>query len=98
MREKNLKHMLEQIARNQLGVETLETRNSDSLDFHDVGVASLRDALMIAYLAGRAGVETAESRDTIGPLLDQIANGLHLKEDPFTNFANNLSAKIRRTR
>lgn len=30
-----------EIARKHLGIETLETRNSDSLDFHDVGVGCL---------------------------------------------------------
>jgi hypothetical protein len=34
------------------GIETLETRNSDSLDFHDVGVGCLRRALEDAFIAG----------------------------------------------
>ena len=33
-------------------VETLEVRNSDSLDFHDVYVESIRDALYDAFIAG----------------------------------------------
>ena len=33
-------------------VETLEVRNSDSLDFHDVYVGSIRDALKDAFTAG----------------------------------------------
>ena len=33
-------------------VETLEVRNSDSLDFHDVHVESIRDALYDAFIAG----------------------------------------------
>ncbi|MCB1280696.1 MAG: hypothetical protein KDB18_04170 [Salinibacterium sp.] len=44
---------LEQIAREHLGIDTLETRNRDALDFHEVGVAGLRDALAAAYEAGR---------------------------------------------
>ncbi len=44
--------ILAHIARNELGIKTLETRNSDSLDFHDVGVASVKDALNAAYDAG----------------------------------------------
>ena len=35
---------LEMIARDVLDIPTLETRNSDRLDFHDVGVAGLRKA------------------------------------------------------
>lgn len=41
------------IASETLGVPTLATRNSDALDFHEVGVAGLRDALARAYEAGR---------------------------------------------
>jgi hypothetical protein len=35
-----------------LSIETLETRNSDSLDFYDVAVWSLKKALQEAYEAG----------------------------------------------
>jgi hypothetical protein len=35
-------------------IQTLETRNSDALDFHDVAVWSIRAALEAAYAAGRA--------------------------------------------
>ncbi len=41
------------IAREHFDVETLETRNSDSLDFHDVAVWSMRAALEAAFEAGR---------------------------------------------
>ena len=33
-------------------VKTLEVRNSDSLDFHDVYVGSIKDALEHAFFAG----------------------------------------------
>lgn len=42
-----------QIAQRHLGVETLVTRNADSLDFHDVSAASIKAALEAAYEAGR---------------------------------------------
>lgn len=52
--------ILTQIARRYLRIPTLEQRNSDRLDFHDVGVGSLQDALEAAYLAGmEAGLEEA---------------------------------------
>jgi uncharacterized protein DUF6900 len=35
-------------------IETLETRNWDRLDFHDVAIWSIRDALAAAYAAGQA--------------------------------------------
>ena len=44
---------LAQIARKELGIETLEVRGRDRLDFHEVGVAGLRRALERAYGLGR---------------------------------------------
>ncbi|MBS0214048.1 MAG: hypothetical protein JSR26_12875 [Proteobacteria bacterium] len=40
------------IAQKHLGIDTLKTRHSDRLDFHDVSVWSLRDALEAAFKAG----------------------------------------------
>ncbi len=47
-----LEQLLTQIALQHLHIETLETRRSDSLDFHDVAVWCLRDALEAAFNAG----------------------------------------------
>jgi hypothetical protein len=44
---------LQQIALDHLFVETLETRSSDSLDFHDVSVWAIKTALQAAFEAGR---------------------------------------------
>ncbi len=35
-----------------LGLETLETRNSDSLDFHELAVWQIKDLLRAAFIAG----------------------------------------------
>lgn len=57
-----LENLLTQIAQNKLGIETLETRKSDRLDFHDVAVWCLRDALEAAFNAGIAqGSKAAKS-------------------------------------
>jgi len=40
------------IAQKHLSIETLETRNSDRLDFHDVAVWNVREALEAAFKAG----------------------------------------------
>lgn len=53
MRHDDINRRLEEIARTTLLVPTLETRKSDSLDFHDVAVWSIREALLAAYDAGR---------------------------------------------
>lgn len=49
---------LAEIAKRELHIETLETRKSDSLDFHDVSVWSIRDALIAAYELGRQSTKT----------------------------------------
>lgn len=45
--------LLLEIAINHFFVETLETRNSDSLDFHEVSVWAIRSALEAAFAAGQ---------------------------------------------
>ena len=42
-----------EIARGKLGLETLDVRNSESLDFHALGVGSIADALKAAFEAGK---------------------------------------------
>jgi hypothetical protein len=44
---------LRDIAQRILCVETLDTRKSDSLDFHDLAVWTLREALEAAFEAGK---------------------------------------------
>ena len=44
--------VIEDIAKQHLGLSTLETRRSDSLDFHDTAVWCIRDALEAAFKAG----------------------------------------------
>ena len=46
--------LLMEIAAKHFHIETLETRNSDGLDFHDVAVWSIRAALEAAFAAGQA--------------------------------------------
>ena len=52
------------IAKKHLGIDTLETRKSDRLDFHDVSVWCLRDALEAAFKAGaEVGIATPKSTE-----------------------------------
>ena len=46
--------LLMEIAAKYLHLETLETRNSNGVDFHDVAVWSIRAALEAAFAAGQA--------------------------------------------
>lgn len=48
----NLVTILTAIAQEQLGIPTLDVRNSDSLDFHEVSVWSVKAALTAAFNAG----------------------------------------------
>lgn len=50
---RKLDQLLEQIAKEELGIDTLEEQKSDSLDFHEVSVWSLKSALERAYKAGQ---------------------------------------------
>ena len=47
-----LNRTLDRIATDILFMETLETRKSDSLDFHDLAVWIIKEALETAYIAG----------------------------------------------
>jgi hypothetical protein len=44
--------IVEEIAKSILGLETLQTRNSDSLDFKEMSVWQVKEALEAAFLAG----------------------------------------------
>lgn len=44
---------LEQLARDVLGIDSLDEQGRDSLDFHEVSVVAVRAALAAAYLAGK---------------------------------------------
>jgi hypothetical protein len=41
------------IAKEVLGVKTLETRHSDDMDFYDLSVWQIEEALKAAYAAGK---------------------------------------------
>ncbi len=59
----HLEQLLTQIAQQHLDVETLETRRSDRLDFHDLAVWSIKAALEAAYQAGVEQVRQAAKAD-----------------------------------
>ena len=56
--------LLAQIALDHLFIETLQTRNSDRLDFHDVSVWAVQSALMAAYQAGQSTAAKAADQVT----------------------------------
>ena len=66
-----LDQLLARIAQEHLFIETLETRNHDRLDFHDVGVWCVKSALMAAYEAGLAAGQSAAAKATDRPIQQQ---------------------------
>ena len=68
-----LDQLLAHIAQEHLLIDTLETRNSDSLDFHDVGVWCVKSALMAAYQAGLAAGQNAAAKAADQPTSQQAA-------------------------
>jgi len=56
-KEPTVDDLLASIAKTMLHIDTLETRKSDSLDFHDVAVWSVKAALEAAYRAGLAAAK-----------------------------------------
>jgi hypothetical protein len=51
--DKKIEKKLEEIAKEELFIETLNTRNSDGLDFYDVSVWVVKKALELAFELGR---------------------------------------------
>lgn len=49
---KQIDTILTLIAQKHLGIDTLQTRHADSLDFHETAVWCIRDALEAAFKAG----------------------------------------------
>ena len=56
---------LQTIAKDHLFIETLETRNSDRLDFHDVSVWAVKAALQAAFEAGQQSHITNNNQETV---------------------------------
>jgi hypothetical protein len=46
------RNIIDEIALRKLSIRTLEIRNSDSLDFYDLSVSSIKEALEAAFSAG----------------------------------------------
>jgi len=57
-----MEEILEAIARKHLGIPTLKPRGRDCLDFHEMSVWRLKDALQNAYDLGK--LVGSESRET----------------------------------
>ena len=63
--------LLARIAQEHLFIETLETRNHDRLDFHDVSVWGVKSALMAASQAGLAAGPIAAAESAVRPTSQQ---------------------------
>lgn len=61
---KPLDQLFTDIAREHLGIATLQTRHRDVLDFHEVSVGEIKRALTAAYEAGANNRPTRAIQDT----------------------------------
>lgn len=61
---RSTRERLAQVAKEYLSIPTLAVRHSDSLDFHDVSVDSVRRALQQAYLLGQLSRSPAQALET----------------------------------
>ncbi len=85
----NKQYALNKIAAEKLDLKTLETRNSDELDFKEMSVWEIKAALEAAWDAGRAASRTEEPKKLRIPrdfgtpktLVEAIQNGID--EDHF---------------
>jgi hypothetical protein len=57
MNDQEIIALFELIAQKHLNVETLEEQKSDVLDFHEVSVWQIREALEAAFAAGQQAGE-----------------------------------------
>ena len=70
--KKTMEQIIEGIGINILFLETLETRNSDSLDFHKLSVWSIKEALETSYRAGMAAAETQNTPEEPEPMDERL--------------------------
>jgi hypothetical protein len=73
-----MKKTIDRIARDILGLETLETRKWDSLDFHDLAVWSIKEALEAAYAAGGRQPKLRKALRNLIKASDDLARAIEL--------------------
>ena len=74
--------VLTQIARKHLRIETLTERKRDCLDFHEVGVWNVKNALQAAYVAGlNAARAAANAATTPAPATDAATMVAAIREN-----------------
>lgn len=85
----NMDKKLQEIAKDKLNIPTLESRNMDNLDFHEIAVWQLEEALVDAYVAGyKAGKYPEKSKHKLIKefLADSGDKTLYFVSDVFTDF------------
>jgi hypothetical protein len=70
----NTDQILPAIAKQHLGIPTLERRNSDRLDFHDVAVWGVKAALQAAFDAGAASAGIKATTPTTESIQKQLTS------------------------
>jgi hypothetical protein len=64
----DMDQVVEKIAKAEFGVETMETRKRDSLDFYSVSISTIKYALEQAYKAGLSAAKEVKEEAPIAAL------------------------------
>jgi uncharacterized protein DUF6900 len=81
-----MRNVLQRIAKKYLRLNTLDRRNSDSLDFHHLAVWQIRIAFEAAYRAGKRSNSPRELRKAIRELIaasDDLTSAIEGATDQF---------------
>ena len=73
--DKALQEEFEQIVKKHTSIETLTTRNSDSLDFHDLSVSTIIAIMEDAY---QAGYDRSRNDEFNWGYASEVSDSLHL--------------------
>ena len=85
---KGMNETIDRIAQEILNLHTLDTRHSDALDFHDLAVWRIKEALEAFYAAGR-NRPSAHDPETTGALIRSHVT--HPKENDMTYTCGNFT-------
>lgn len=69
--------LVTQIAKTHLNIDTLEIRKLDRLDFHNVAVWQIQEALFAAFDAGKTAQKAIQAQETQDASIDASPLGPH---------------------
>jgi hypothetical protein len=89
-----IRQTLSEIAARELDIPTLEARGRDSLDFHEVSVWSLAEALVKAYKAGQSSTPRGRRIRSLIDRADDLIAAIEGTTDQFEPEVARLQAAV----